>query len=86
MTGTLFSQIAEAAVKRGRDAALASAHLTEREHEVIGLIGVGMSNKEIAQRLGIAVYTVKSHLRNIMDKLALHSRLQIAAYTHEHDE
>jgi len=86
MTGTLFSQIAEAAVRRGRDAALASAHLTVREHEVIELIAEGMSNKEIAQRLDIAVYTVKSHVRNVMDKLALHSRLQIAAYTHEHDE
>lgn len=86
MTGTLFSQIAEAAVVRGRDAALASAHLTEREQEVIALLGAGMSNKEIAERLDIAVYTVKSHVRNIMDKLALHTRLQIAAYAHEHDE
>lgn len=86
MTGTLFSQIAQAAVVRGREEALASSHLTAREREVIGLLAAGMSNKEIAQRLDIAVYTVKSHVRNIMDKLTLHSRLQIAAYAHEHDE
>lgn len=86
MTGTLFSQIAEAAVVRGRESALASVHLTEREREVIELLAGGMSNKEIARRLDIAVYTVKSHVRNIMDKLALHTRLQIAAYAHEHEQ
>ncbi|HET7189778.1 MAG TPA: response regulator transcription factor, partial [Gemmatimonadaceae bacterium] len=80
MTGTLFSQIARAAVKRGADDALAEVRMTQREREVVGLIASGMSNKEIATRLGIATDTVKSHVRNIMDKLALHSRLQIAAY------
>jgi two-component system nitrate/nitrite response regulator NarL len=53
---------------------------------VIALIAVGMSNKEIAQRLNIATDTVKSHVRNVMDKLALHTRLQIAAYAHSHDD
>lgn len=55
-------------------------------HEEIALIAVGLSNKEIAQRLNIAADTVKSHVRNVMDKLALHSRLQIAAYAHSHDD
>ena len=85
MTGTLFSQIADAAVRRGRNEALADVRMTAREHEVIALIAEGMSNKEIAERLDIATYTVKSHVRNVMEKLALHSRLQIAAYAHEHD-
>ena len=56
--------------------------MTHREREVIALIAVGMSNKEIAQRLNIATHTVKSHVRNVMEKLALHTRLQIAAYAH----
>ncbi|MEA2765720.1 MAG: hypothetical protein QOK07_2124 [Gemmatimonadaceae bacterium] len=86
MTGTLFSQIAKVAVSRGREAALAAVRMTQRESEVIALIAVGLSNKEIAQRLGIATDTVKSHVRNIMEKLALHSRLQIAAYAHSHDD
>ncbi len=86
MTGTLFSQIAKAAVQRGGAAALESVRMTQREREVIGLIAVGMSNKEIAQRLNIATHTVKSHVRNIMDKLALHTRLQIAAYAHDQDD
>jgi len=86
MTGTLFSQIASVAVKRGRAAALEAVRMTQREREVIALIAVGMSNKEIAQRLNIATDTVKSHVRNVMEKLALHTRLQIAAYAHSHDD
>lgn len=50
-----------------------------RERQVIALIGEGLSNKEIAQRLNIAVYTVKSHVHNILGKFALHTRLQLAA-------
>jgi DNA-binding NarL/FixJ family response regulator len=86
MTGTLFSQIAHVAVKRGRTEALEAVRMTQREREVIALIAVGLSNKEIAARLNIATDTVKSHVRNVMDKLALHSRLQIAAYAHSHDD
>ena len=56
--------------------------MTRREREVIDLIGEGLSNKELAQRLNIATHTVKSHVRNVMEKLALHTRLQIAAYSH----
>jgi DNA-binding NarL/FixJ family response regulator len=86
MTGTLFSQIARLAVERGGTAVLESVRMTAREHEVMALIALGMSNKEIAQRLNIATHTVKSHVRNIMDKLALHTRLQIAAYAHSQDD
>lgn len=82
MTGTLFSQIARAAVKRSETHSIESVRLTLREREVVGLIAQGMSNKEIANRLNIATDTVKSHVRNVMDKLALNSRLQIAAYAH----
>jgi DNA-binding NarL/FixJ family response regulator len=45
-----------------------------------------MSNKEIAQTLNIATDTVKTHVRNVMEKLALRTRLQIAAYAHSHDD
>jgi two-component system nitrate/nitrite response regulator NarL len=43
----------------------------------------GMSNKEIAGKLNIATFTVKSHVHNILEKLALHSRLQIANFSRE---
>ena len=83
MTGTLFSQIAREAVARGRPRALNAVRMTPRELEVINLIGEGLSNKAIAERLHIATHTVKSHVRNVMEKLTLHTRLQIAAYSHE---
>jgi len=82
MTSTLFSQIAKDAVVRGRTDALDAVRLTPREREVIDLIAEGLSNKEIATRLTIATDTVKSHVRNVMEKLMLHTRLQIAAYAH----
>jgi DNA-binding NarL/FixJ family response regulator len=81
MTQSLFSQIAKAAVRGERAETLDEVRMTRRESEVIALIGEGLSNKEIAQRLEIATHTVKSHVRNVMEKLALHTRLQIAAYS-----
>jgi DNA-binding NarL/FixJ family response regulator len=83
MTSTLFSQIARDAVARGQPEALASVRMTPRERDVINLIAEGLSNKEIAGRLHIATHTVKSHVRNIMEKLTLHTRLQIAAFAHK---
>src|SRR3712207_9155925 len=53
--------------------------LTPREKEILALVGRGMSNPEIADRLVIAENTVKVHLRNILDKLQVHSRAQAAA-------
>jgi DNA-binding NarL/FixJ family response regulator len=82
MTSTLFSQIAKDAIVRGRTEALEAVRLTPREREVIDLIAEGLSNKEIATRLDVATDTVKSHVRNVMEKLMLHTRLQIAAYAH----
>lgn len=57
--------------------------MTEREKEIIALIVEGMSNKQIADRLNVATFTVKSHVHNILEKLALHSRLQIAKHAHD---
>ena len=82
MTESLFSHIVTATTGRPREHVLEDVRMTRREHEVIALIGEGLSNKEIAQRLNIATHTVKSHVRNVMEKLALHTRLQIAAFTH----
>ncbi len=80
MTGTLFSQIAKHAAAKGPAETLDPALMTRREREVIHLIAQGLANKEIAARLNVATHTVKSHVRNIMEKLTLHTRLRIAAY------
>jgi len=82
MTESLFSQIAREIDGQEPAHVLEDVRMTRREREVIDLIGEGLSNKEIAQRLNIATHTVKSHVRNVMEKLALHTRLQIAAYSH----
>ena len=83
LTESLFSHISRQVDSRAAETLHEDARLTRREREVIDLIGEGMSNKEIARQLNIATYTVKSHVRNVMEKLALHTRLQIAAYTHK---
>lgn len=55
-------------------------HLTERESEVLNLVALGMTNKEISQRLAITENTVKNHLCNIMEKLHLQNRVQLATF------
>ena len=52
--------------------------LTTREQEVLNLVAQGMSDKEIAVELNISLYTVKSHLRNILSKLQVSSRREAA--------
>jgi DNA-binding NarL/FixJ family response regulator len=82
LTGSLLSLVAEHAVVRRPPALLGALRITTREREITSLIADGLSNKEIAQRLDIATYTVKSHVHNILETLALHTRLEIAAHAH----
>src|SRR2546426_245260 len=81
LTGTLLSHIAQDAVAHPWPEAAAAVRMTKREEEVMQLITEGFDNKTIAQRLGVAGDTVKSHVRNILEKLTLHSRLAIAAHS-----
>lgn len=83
LTDSLFSHVVELALKKRKGRAANAVRMTKREREIIALIADGLSNKEIAQRLNIATHTVKSHVHNVMEKLALHSRLQIAKFIHE---
>jgi DNA-binding NarL/FixJ family response regulator len=54
--------------------------LTDREVELLRLVAGGLSNKAIAQRLGVSENTVKFHMKNILQKLHLANRAQAAAY------
>ena len=82
LVDSLFSQIVEYAVRKGKSSLKESVRMTKREKEVIGFLSEGMSNKEIGQKIHISTYTVKSHIHNIMEKLALHTRLEIANYSY----
>ncbi len=82
LRGSLFSQIVEHAVEVGKPDVNKAIRMTKREREIIALISDGLSNKEMGHRLHIATYAVKSHVHNIMEKLALHTRLEVARYTH----
>ncbi|MCY9696162.1 response regulator [Paenibacillus alginolyticus] len=57
--------------------------LTTREQEILGLIAKGCTNRDIAENLYIAENTVKNHLKNILQKLHLENRLQLARYAYE---
>lgn len=85
LVDSLFSQIVDFAIKKGSPELKESVRMTKREREVIGLLSDGMSNKEIGQKIRISTYTVKSHIHNIMEKLALHTRLEIANYSYNGD-
>jgi DNA-binding NarL/FixJ family response regulator len=87
LTGSLFSQIVEHAIRSGNpDQIVKSVRMTKREQDVIDQIAHGRSNKEIAAKLYIAVHTVKSHVHNVLEKLALHTRLELAHYMLKGDE
>ena len=82
LAGSLFSHVIEHALKKGKGKPTSAVRMTKRGREIISLIAEGLSNKEIAQRLNLTIYTVKSHVHSIMEKLALHSRLQIATFSY----
>ncbi len=57
--------------------------LTEREREVLGLVGEGLSNEQIAERLVISPLTVKTHVNRAMTKLDAHDRAQLVVLAYE---
>jgi DNA-binding NarL/FixJ family response regulator len=64
----------------GIPAPLPELSLTPREQDVFHLLAQGASNRQIAETLMITENTVKTHVRNILEKLELHSRSEVAAY------
>ncbi len=72
-------------LEESRDLAeLEGCPLTRRQREVAGLIAVGRTNCEIASDLVIATSTTERHVANILSKLDMHSRVQIAGWAIQH--
>lgn len=80
LDASLTRQLTEPPVAAERR--MADSELTERERQTLVLIAEGMSNKLIARQLGISDGTVKTHVKHLLSKLNLHSRLELAAWAH----
>lgn len=81
VAGLLFSKITENSAHRGTSSQ--RSRITRREREVVVLIEQGLTNKAIATELSIEVQTVKNHVHNILEKLDLKRRTQVARYARE---
>jgi DNA-binding NarL/FixJ family response regulator len=71
---SLFRYVAS---RRDQDHPVLAPSLTGREDEVLGLLAAGLSNQQIAERLGLRPQTVKNHVRRVYEKLDVHSRLEL---------
>lgn len=69
---------------QAKEEAEIDASITPRELAIIRLVGVGRSNREIAGELGLSLGTIKNHISQIMDKLELRDRTQLAIYAIRH--
>jgi two-component system nitrate/nitrite response regulator NarL len=81
----LFRRIALTASSRGdRQGRFAIPSLTKRERQAAELIRIGLSDKEIARRLNISLATTKSHVHNLLSKLNIRRRSQVADHLREY--
>ena len=74
---TEFATMSKASDERQQ---VPAPRLTDRELEVLKLVAQGLNNRDIAKELFICENTVKNHVRNILEKLQLHSRMEAVVY------
>jgi two-component system NarL family response regulator len=80
MASKLLNEFAAMVKRRDERNQVPGPRLTERELEVLKLVAKGMNNRDIGQELFISENTVKNHVRNILEKLHLHSRMEAVVY------
>jgi DNA-binding NarL/FixJ family response regulator len=85
VTPSIAARVFEHARRRKSASAMRSGlvSLTRRETGILNCVGLGLTNKEIAIRLGITEKTVKHYMTNIMSKLQVHNRVQAALIAHK---
>jgi len=84
MSRSLMARLLEACRERQRNPYRPDCGLTPRELQIIGLLGAGATNPEIAERLFVSEYTIRSHLYNIYRKIDVHSRGQAVHWSRRH--
>jgi two-component system NarL family response regulator len=80
MASKLLTEFAAMVKRRDERSQVPGPRLTERELEVLKLVAKGMNNRDIGAELFISENTVKNHVRNILEKLHLHSRMEAVVY------
>jgi DNA-binding NarL/FixJ family response regulator len=80
MASKLLTEFASISKKAEEKRQVPAPRLTEREMEVLKLVAEGLNNRDIGARLFISENTVKNHIRNILEKLHLHSRMEAVVY------
>jgi DNA-binding NarL/FixJ family response regulator len=80
MASKLLTEFAAMARKDEEKQQMPAPRLTDREMEVLTLVAQGLNNRDIARKLFISENTVKNHVRNILEKLHLHSRMEAVVY------
>ena len=80
MAAKLLQEFAAMSKRAAEARQLPAPRLTDREMEVLRLVAQGLNNRDIARDLFISENTVKNHIRNILDKLHLHSRMEAVVY------
>ncbi len=80
MASKLLNEFASIVKRRDERTQVPGPRLTERELEVLKLVAKGLNNRDIGQELFISENTVKNHVRNILEKLHLHSRMEAVIY------
>ena len=80
MASKLLTEFATMVRKDDERQQVPTPRLTDREMEVLKLVAKGMNNRDIAKKLFISENTVKNHIRNILEKLQLHSRMEAVVY------
>ena len=80
MASKLLTEFASMIKKTDERQQVLTPRLTDREMEVLRLVARGLNNRDIAKELFISENTVKNHIRNILEKLQLHSRMEAVVY------
>jgi two-component system NarL family response regulator len=80
MASKLLTEFATMVRRSDERQQLPAPKLTDREMEVLKLVAKGLNNRDIAKQLFISENTVKNHIRNILEKLQLHSRMEAVVY------